>query len=790
MKRLFGLWFAFAIAFGILFAVSKDVLVNVAHANRSETPISKRPTIARVNRSMGSAIISTTTPPPIVSISVCTPDSHDGTLQQGSCDPGTFDTHQPVLDRNGMSVNTSTVLGAGIGAAPDEHSSIFAPGKLGTNQDYLFFLANGLGGNAHIGVSVLSGGAGPDLLGRWTLDFSTTGYSAYGDQFGPVFNPSTKGDVCPATPDNLATEQDETFDMHYAASGSIVKDPTAAPGSLLMVYEGTNACIGNPGGPISGNSNDYISLGIATSLDYGKTWPTYRANPFFDYYPLPGVNPSQAPNNFSLPSKNPMGAWGGNVCMGNCPPAGTPSPTPPDSYGRYAVITPTTSLDTLMQEGVPLPNKYGEQEISGFVDDVSPSSTPYLYASSGNVRLAQAQLNGGSARLSFMKWDGNGFNSMGLGGTEASVLPTSGPFENCLDPKQSQFGSSITYVEATHQYLLTFVCISSGDPKFGKNQPNAQGGASWFYATSYNPGDPLQWSEPDPLGNPQPREIAGSWSPFDISSTTCPDFKGWYPSFMSLKTNPGHLSMSGYVFYLYGCQGGGNGQAPQRQMSSRAFKITTTDTMPPVTTAAVSGPLGLNGWYTGPTTVSFSATDDLSGVAKTEYSLDNGATWTTGTSVSLTTSAIYNILYHSIDVDENSETARSITVNLDSRPPAITESASPSIIYNNVRVVNVTVSGTIKDNLSGVDPTTAKFAVHDEYGRVEPTGPVTIYPDGSYSFAVALRTFIRAKDADGRLYTIRVTAADKAGNSRTTEAFVTAKRFKAPPPPPCGKQCV
>lgn len=789
MKKLFGLLFALAIVVGLLFIVGKDVLIEVALAKRPENiALAKRPEhVAHAKRSATSQIVSASTPPPIVSISVCSPDSHDGMLQQGSCDPGTFDTHQPVLDPNGVSVNSSTVLGAGIGAAPDEHSSIFTPGTLGTNQDYLFFLANGLGGNAHIGVSVLSGGAGPDQFGRWTLNFSTTGYSSYGNEFGPVFNPSTKSDICPATPDNLATEQDETFDMHYASAGSIVKDPTAAPGSLLMVYEGTNACVGNPGGPISGNDNDYISLGIATSIDYGKTWPTYRGNPLtFDFVPLPGVNTTQAPN-------APMGALWPNVCMGNnCCVGADCAVTPPAGYGRYPVVTPTTSLDTLMKEGVPLPNKYGEQEISGFVDDVSPNAAPYLYASSGNVRLAKAALNGGSAPLTFTKWDGQGFNSAGLGGTEASVLPTdpNSPFENCLDPTQKQFGSSITYVEATHQYLLTFVCISSGDPKLGKDQAGAQGGASWFYATSYNLNDPTQWSKLDALGNPQPREIAGSWSPFDASSTTCPDFKGWYPSFMSLKTNPGHLSMSGYVFYLYGCQGGGNGQAPQRQMSSRAFKITTTDTTPPVTTSSIAGPLGLNGWYTGATTVTFTATDDLSGVATTEYSLDNGASWTTGTNVSLTKSAIYNILYHSIDVDENAETPKSITVNLDSRPPAITESASPSIIYNNVRVVSVTVSGTINDNLSGVDPTTAQFAVHDEYGRVQPSGPVTIASDGSYSFTVALRTFVRATDTDGRQYTIHVSAADNAGNKRTTETVVTAKRFKLLPPPPCGSPCI
>ena len=61
--------------------------------------------------------------------------------------------------------------------------------------------------------------------------------------------------------------------------------------------------------------------------------------------------------------------------------------------------------------------------------------------------------------------------------------------------------------------------------------------------------------------------------------------------------------------------------------------------------------------------------------------------------------------------------------------------------------------------------------------------------NGVYSFTVKLRTFVRAKDTDGRLYTIRVSAADEAGNSRASETSVTIKRLKQPPPHPCGKNC-
>ena len=387
MKKLLALLFALASLLVIVFVVGKDVLINVAQAKRSATLQAASPTR-----------------PPIVSISVCSPDN-PANFQQGSCAPGTFDTHQLVLGPkvvNGVTtdvpINTSDL---GVGPVPDEHSTVYAPSTLATNQEYLFFLATGSGGHGNIGVSVLSGGKKPDQNGQWTLRFPhIDGYGSYPSGFGPVFETSTAPAMCPAVADGSPQEQDQTFDMHYASAGSIVKDPTAPPGSVLMIYEGANACIGNAGGPIFTNNDDYLSLAIATSLDYGKNWPTYRGNANFKYVRLPNVNKTEAPN-------AGLGKWGADVCEGNCPPAtASPAAPPPDSYGRYAVVTAPTSLATLMQNAVPLTSKFGDEEISGFVDDVSPNptSSPYLYVNWGNANIARAQLNGGTDRLTFFKW--------------------------------------------------------------------------------------------------------------------------------------------------------------------------------------------------------------------------------------------------------------------------------------------------------------------------------------------------------------------------------------------------
>jgi hypothetical protein len=99
---------------------------------------------------------------------------------------------------------------------------------------------------------------------------------------------------------------------------------------------------------------------------------------------------------------------------------------------------------------------------------------------------------------------------------------------------------------------------------------------------------------------------------------------------------------------------------------------------------------------------------------------------------------------------------------------------NPSTLWTpNGKMVSVTVSGTITDSLSGVNPSTAAFAVTDEYGQVQPHGPVTVGTGGSYSFTVRLQASRNGNDHDGRHYTIAVSASDYAGNVGSGAAVVT-----------------
>lgn len=452
----------------------------------------------------------------------------------------------------------------GLKATSDEHATILPPGTL-QNSDYLFWVST-TAAASDLGAVVLSGGSGPDANGQWTLNYAA-GYGSYASGSGAVFLPPVGG-KCPAAPGNDATNQDTTFDLSYAGPGTVIADPTNKPGSVLMLYEATNVCsgIGTAFNPSGGNA--YITIAVATSADYGHSWPTYRGTPSFPFTPLPNTTKSNGPN-------GGMGVFGSSVCMGNdC------STTPPAAYGRYAVVGPVSSLSSVIAAGKQLGGDFGMSEPSAFLDDAaSTNANPYVYTISAyktdgidpalpsgrasDLVIARAQLNGGTAPLAFSKWNGHGYTSPGIGGADVPFLPD-GAYTACGAANQARHDGAISYVDETQQYLLMFTCWSPTDPFSGSGSGAAKG-AAWFWATAPSLDDPTKWSAP--------AEIAGTWTTFDTSGG-CPSFPGWYAGWMSLGKRAGHLGKNGYVFFLDGCEAAGTPGG--RKYSSRSFTIATS----------------------------------------------------------------------------------------------------------------------------------------------------------------------------------------------------------------------
>ena len=109
--------------------------------------------------------------------------------------------------------------------------------------------------------------------------------------------------------------------------------------------------------------------------------------------------------------------------------------------------------------------------------------------------------------------------------------------------------------------------------------------------------------------------------------------------------------------------------------------------------------------------------------------------------------------------------------------PVVIVSAPATLWPPNGKTVVVKVEGKITDSGSGLNVSSARYAVSDEYGLVQPSGPITV-ANGRYSVNVPLVASRHGQDQNGRTYTIVVRATDKTGNEGSATAIVTVPHDK------------
>ncbi len=202
------------------------------------------------------------------------------------------------------------------------------------------------------------------------------------------------------------------------------------------------------------------------------------------------------------------------------------------------------------------------------------------------------------------------------------------------------------------------------------------------------------------------------------------------------------------------------------------------DLVPPIASITTTPSANGNGWInTSPVTVNLSATDSGSGVEQLRYWIDGGPVTVVAGSTATTQvsgEGMNSVGLRALHNAGNISSLVTLPVNIDLTPPVVSVSANPSSLWPpNGRMVPVTISGTITDSLSGVNSSTAAFAVVDEYGLIQPSGPVSLGSGGSYSFVVSLQASRDGSDRDGRHYTITVSANDFAGNRGSAATIVT-----------------
>jgi hypothetical protein len=164
------------------------------------------------------------------------------------------------------------------------------------------------------------------------------------------------------------------------------------------------------------------------------------------------------------------------------------------------------------------------------------------------------------------------------------------------------------------------------------------------------------------------------------------------------------------------------------------------DNTPPVTviktgTPQFTGPDGTL-YATSATSFTLSASDNLSGAARTEYRLDGGA-WTPYAPFTIPTEGKHVIGYRSVDNVGNLETEKTLTVTIDNTPPvSLATTGTPQYAATGNLYVNggTGIALTATDNSSGVKM--SEYSI-DSAPFVAYSAPIILaaYPEGSHTIA-------------------------------------------------------
>lgn len=130
--------------------------------------------------------------------------------------------------------------------------------------------------------------------------------------------------------------------------------------------------------------------------------------------------------------------------------------------------------------------------------------------------------------------------------------------------------------------------------------------------------------------------------------------------------------------------------------------IVIVDDTPPVTALTTAPAEPTTGWFRTNVIAQLAATDDISGVAKTEYRM-NGGSWTTYSApFEVSTEGDTTIEYRSTDKKNNQETAHSKTIHVDKTTSLTMAETSPGDNGTGWYTSDVTVKLTATDSGSGI----------------------------------------------------------------------------------------
>ena len=171
----------------------------------------------------------------------------------------------------------------------------------------------------------------------------------------------------------------------------------------------------------------------------------------------------------------------------------------------------------------------------------------------------------------------------------------------------------------------------------------------------------------------------------------------------------------------------------------------TIDFTPPVTNYSV---VGGKKWYRSNITITFNATDNISGVNKTFYKINDGNWSEYEGNITLSNESLYVIYYYSVDNAGNVEKTKNFTVGIDYTPPETIYGINAAYGFGGWIKGVAKISFEAEDEISGVNYT--KYKIDD--------GDWKTY-NGTFNFS-----------ANG-VHKIYYYSVDNAGNVEKTKNF-------------------
>lgn len=176
------------------------------------------------------------------------------------------------------------------------------------------------------------------------------------------------------------------------------------------------------------------------------------------------------------------------------------------------------------------------------------------------------------------------------------------------------------------------------------------------------------------------------------------------------------------------------------------------------------------GWVNHDVTVDLTANDGNSGVGATYYAL-NGEAAQKGNTVQITEDGVHTLVYWSEDNKGNAEAPHTVKIQIDKTAPELTVALDKTELWPaNHKLVDVRADVKGTDLLSGIDSVALTSITSNEKLAEGTNGDIQGAEAGTLDEAFKLRAE-QSGSKDGRTYTIKYTAADKAGN--VTEKTVT-----------------